>query len=138
MTASKPRGSRKPGYDGKGCRRLRPEEQRIPIAVPPLVGREVWDRARAQLARNAALSFRNTTRRDYLLRCLLACGGCGLAMHGATWPTPGGERRYYRCGAGTASGPVGRSPARGPAWAARPWSGRCGATSASCSPTPTG
>src|SRR5690242_5488058 len=98
VTASKPRGSRKPGYDGKGCRRLRPEEQWIPIAVPPLVGRELWERARAQLARNAALSFRNNTRRDYLLRCLLTCGGCGLAMHGATWPTPGGERRYYRCG----------------------------------------
>jgi site-specific DNA recombinase len=98
VAASKPRGSRKPGYDGKGCRRLRPEEQRIPIAVPPLVGRELWDRAWAQLARNAALSFRNDTRRDYLLRCLLTCGGCGLAMHGATWPTPGGERRYYRCG----------------------------------------
>src|SRR4051794_26565088 len=78
--------------------RLRPEAQWIPIAVPPLVGRELWDRARAQLARNAALSFRNDTRRDYLLRCLLTCGGCGLAMHGATWPTPGGERRYYRCG----------------------------------------
>jgi len=98
VAASKPRGSRKPGYDGKGCRRLRPAAQWIPIAVPPLVGRELWDRARAQLARNAALSFRNNTRRDYLLRCLLTCGGCGLAMHGATWPTPGGERRYYRCG----------------------------------------
>src|SRR3954470_4558635 len=98
VTASKPRGSRRPGYDGKGCRRLRPREQWIPIAVPPLVGRELWDRARAQLARNAALSFRNNTRRDYLPRCLLTCGGCGLAMHGATWPTPGGERRCYRCG----------------------------------------
>ena len=66
--------------------------------MPALVGREVWDRAQAQLARNAALSFRNNTRHDYLLRCLLTCGGCGLAMYGATRPTPGGERRYYRCG----------------------------------------
>jgi DNA invertase Pin-like site-specific DNA recombinase len=74
------------------------EEQWIPIAVPPLVGQEVWDRAQAQLARNAVLSFRNNTRRDYLLRCLLTCGGCGLAMHGTTRPTPGGGRRYYRCG----------------------------------------
>src|SRR3954467_14097463 len=98
VTAAKPRGGRGPGRGSKGCRRLRPEEQWIPIAVPPLVGREVWDRARAQLARNAALSFRNNTRRDYLLRCLLTCGGCGLAMHGATWPTPGGGRRYCRCG----------------------------------------
>jgi site-specific DNA recombinase len=98
VAAAKPRGGRGPGRGGRGCRRSRPEEQWIPIAVPPLVGRELWDRARAQLARNAVLSFRNNTRRDYLLRCLLTCGGCGLAMHGATWPTPGGGRRYYRCG----------------------------------------
>src|SRR3954453_7951277 len=78
--------------------RAAPAAQWIPIAVPPLVGREVWDRAQAQLARNAVLSFRNNTRRDYLLRCLLTCGGCGLAMVGTTRPTPGGERRYYRCG----------------------------------------
>ena len=98
VAAAEPRGGRGPGRGGRGCRRLRPEEQWIPIAVPPLVGQEVWDRAQAQLARNAVLSFRNNTRRDYLLRCLLTCGGCGLAMHGTTRPTPGGGRRYYRCG----------------------------------------
>jgi site-specific DNA recombinase len=98
VTASKPRGSRRPGYDGKGCRRLRPREQWIPIAVPPLVGQEIWDRAQAQLARNAVLSFRNNKKHDYLLRCLLTCGGCGLAMFGTTRPAAGGhERRYYRC-----------------------------------------
>src|SRR3954453_8621387 len=98
VTASKPRGSRKPGYDGKGCRRLRPREQWIPIAVPPLVGQEIWDRAQAQLARNAVLSFRNNKKHDYLLRCLMTCGGGGLAMFGPTRPSPGGhERRYYRC-----------------------------------------
>jgi site-specific DNA recombinase len=136
VAAAEPRGGRGPGRGGRGCRRLRPEEQWIPIAVPPLVGQEVWDRARAQLARNAALSFRNSKRRDYLLRCLLTCGGCGLAMHGATWPTPGGATTG--AAAGTASGPAGRSPVREPAWTARPWSGRSGATSASCSPIPTG
>ena len=98
VAAAEPRGGRGPGRGGRGCRRLRPEEQWIPIAVPPLVGQEVWDRAQAQLARNAVLSFRNNTRRDYLLRCLLTCGDCGLAMHGTTRPTPGGGRRYYRCG----------------------------------------
>jgi site-specific DNA recombinase len=98
VAAAEPRGGCGLGRGGRGCRRLRPEEQWIPIAVPPLVGQEVWDRAQAQLARNAVLSFRNNTRRDYLLRCLLTCGGCGLAMHGTTRPTPGGGRRYYRCG----------------------------------------
>ncbi len=98
VAARKPRGGRKPGYEGKGCRRLRPREQWIPIAVPPLIAQEVWDRAQAQLARNAALSFRNNKKHDYLLRCLLTCGGCGLAMFGTTRPAAGGrERRYYRC-----------------------------------------
>ncbi len=96
--ASGPRSGRKPGHGGRGCRRLRPEEQWIPIAVPPLIDRVTAERAEAQLARNAALASRNSKRRDYLLRCLLTCGGCGLAMHGTTRPTPGGGRRYYRCG----------------------------------------
>lgn len=98
VAAAKPRGGRKPGYDGKGCRRLRPREQWTPIAVPPLVGQQTWDHAQAQLARNAALSFRNNKKHDYLLRCLLTCGGCGLAMFGTTRPATGGAgRRYYRC-----------------------------------------
>jgi site-specific DNA recombinase len=98
VAARKPRGGRRPGYGGKGCRRLRPEEQWIPIAVPPLIDRATAERAAAQLARNATLASRNSKRHDYLLRCLLTCGGCGLAMVGTTRPTPGGERRYYRCG----------------------------------------
>ena len=136
VAAAEPRGCCGLGRDGRGCRRLRPEEQWIPITVPPLVGQEVWDHAQAQLARNAVLSFRNNTRRDYLLRCLLTCGGCGLAMHGTTRPTPGGATTG--AAAGTASGPAGHSLARAPAWTARLWSGRCGATSATCSPIPIG
>src|SRR4051794_322972 len=98
VAARKPRGGRRPGDGGKGCRRLRPEEQWIPIAVAPLIDQATAERAAAQLARNAALASRNSKRHDYLLRCLLTCGGCGLAMVGTTRPTPGGERRYYRCG----------------------------------------
>src|SRR5262249_32018647 len=55
--------------------------------------------ANAQLARNSALSFRNNTRNDYLLRCLLTCRTCGLAMYGVT-THDGGRRheyRYYKC-----------------------------------------
>ena len=56
-------------------------------------------RAQEQLARNAQLSFRHNTKHAYLLRCLLTCGSCGLAMfgttHSATERQP--ERRYYKC-----------------------------------------
>jgi hypothetical protein len=54
--------------------------------VPALVDQETWDRAQAQLARNAALSFRHNARHSYLLRCLLTCEVCGLAMYGVTRP----------------------------------------------------
>ncbi len=53
-----------------------------------------------QLARNSALSFRNNTRNDYLLRCLLTCRTCGLAMFGITThdgSTRRREHRYYKC-----------------------------------------
>jgi len=98
VPASEPCGGREPGRGGKGRIRLRPQEQWIPIAVPALVDRATAERAAAQLARNTALALRNNKKHDYLLRCLLTCGGCGLAMCGTTRPTPGGERRYYRCG----------------------------------------
>jgi site-specific DNA recombinase len=67
--------------------------------VPALVDQETWDRAQAQMARNALVSFRNNKKHNYLLRCLLKCGICGLAIHGCGFTrTAGGvERRYYRC-----------------------------------------
>ena len=97
VAAKKPR-PRKPTYSGVGCRRLRPKDQWIPIAVPALIDQDLWDRAQAQLARNATLSFRNNSKHDYLLRCLLTCGACGLSMHGTTRPAgKRAERLYYRC-----------------------------------------
>src|SRR5215207_2126472 len=53
----------------------------------------------AQLARNAALSVRNNARHSYLLRCLLTCEVCGLAMYGVTRPATATkpERQYYQC-----------------------------------------
>src|SRR4051812_37561024 len=81
------------------CRQLKPREQWIAIPVPAIVDQETWDRAQAQLARNAALSFRNNTKHNYLLRCLMTCATCGLAMFGRTYAARGKqpERRYYQC-----------------------------------------
>jgi site-specific DNA recombinase len=98
VAPQKPR-ARKPGYGGKGCRKLRPKDQWIAIPVPAIIDQESWDRAQAQLARNAVLSFRNNHKHNHLLRCLLTCGACGLAMHGVMRRpnSKGAERRYYRC-----------------------------------------
>ena len=81
------------------CRRPRPPEQWIAISVPPLVDQRTWDGARAALARNAAMAFRHNKKRDYMLRCLLKCGRCGLGIHGC-YSAPQGDRPgrcYYRC-----------------------------------------
>ncbi|WP_406701222.1 recombinase family protein [Singulisphaera sp. Ch08] len=72
------------------CRRPRPREEWIPIRAPALIDTSTHQDAKEQLARNSSLSFRNNTRNSYLLRCLLTCRTCGLAMFGIT--TYGGGR----------------------------------------------
>jgi site-specific DNA recombinase len=81
------------------CRKLRPRGEWIPIPVPAIIDDMTYQDASEQLARNSALSFRNNTRNDYLLRCLLTCRTCGLAMCGVTSSGAGGRRqhRYYIC-----------------------------------------
>ncbi len=95
----KPRRDRGPRGHEASCRRLKPREQWIAVAVPALVDAGTWDRAHAQLARNATLSFRNNSKHNYLLRCLLTCRTCGLAMFGRTYAATASqpERRYYQC-----------------------------------------
>ncbi len=98
VPATKPRSPRGP-RNNPGRRCLKPREQWIAIPVPALVDQGTWDRAQAQLARNAALSFRNNTRHSYLLRCLLTCEVCGLAMYGITRPASARKpvRQIYEC-----------------------------------------
>jgi site-specific DNA recombinase len=76
VPATKPRrigAQRSPRTGEATCRRLKPREQWIAIPVPSLIDLDTRDRAQEQLARNAALSFRNNTKHSYLLRCLLTC-----------------------------------------------------------------
>jgi site-specific DNA recombinase len=95
----KPRRPRGPRTAEATCRQLKPREQWIAICVPALVDTDTWDRAQAQLARNAALSFRNNSKYNYLLRCLLTCAHCGLAMFGRTYVATSSQpqRTYYQC-----------------------------------------
>ena len=81
------------------CRQRRPRDEWIPIPVPAIIDEITHQHALDQLARNSALSFRNNTRNDYLLRCLLTCRTCGLSMFGVTTSGAGGRRvhRYYMC-----------------------------------------
>ena len=82
----------------RNSRRLKPKEQWIAIPVPALVDQDTWDRAQAQLARNARLAFRNNAKHNYLLRCLMTCGTCGRSLHGRTSISGNGnEHQYYSC-----------------------------------------
>jgi len=81
------------------CRKARPREEWIAIQVPAIIEESTYQDAKSQLTLNSALSFRNNKRNDYLLRCLLTCRGCGLAMFGiTTYGKPGqAVHRYYKC-----------------------------------------
>jgi site-specific DNA recombinase len=81
------------------CRQPRPRGEWIPIRVPAIIDEPTHQDASEQLGRNSVLSFRNNTRNDYLLRCLLTCRTCGLAMYGiTTYGKPGqATHRYYKC-----------------------------------------
>ena len=96
-----PKKPRRPGRRGDiaTCRQLKPKEEWIPIPAPVIIDQAYWDRAQAQLAVNAKLSFRHNTKYSYLLRCLLTCGTCGLAMFGRTYKARArqAERRCYCC-----------------------------------------
>ncbi len=95
----KPRLPRGPHTAEASCRQPKPPAEWIPIPVPALITEDTFALAQAQLARNSALSFRHNTKYSYLLRCLLTCGVCGLAMFGITYKARGTqpERRYYDC-----------------------------------------
>ncbi len=99
VPALKPRKPKGPRSNENPCRQLRPKEEWIAIPIPAIIDEETHEKAQAQLARNAVLSFRHNVKYSYLLRCLLTCKTCGLAMSGRTEPARAShsERRYYVC-----------------------------------------
>jgi site-specific DNA recombinase len=76
---------------GESCR-LRPSDEWIGVPVPALISPERFAQAQQRLARNQQWATRNT-RGQYLLRRLLSCRWCGLAM--SVWNN--GRYVYYRC-----------------------------------------
>jgi len=97
VAPEEPKGRRARGGENT-CRVERPRKEWIPISVPAIVDKDTHRRAQDQLERNAELSFRNNKQYSYLLRCLLTCESCGLAMHGVTNKSAHQlTRRYYQC-----------------------------------------
>jgi site-specific DNA recombinase len=75
---------------------FRPKEEWIPVEIPAIIDEGMYEKAQLQLRRNGKHSKRNNKRHPYLLRGLVRCGICGLAMSG--YVNDGiGKYVYYRC-----------------------------------------
>ncbi len=75
----------KPRKVGRGKKRYaahlpRPEEEWIPMSVPPLVSEETWLKAQERLKTNFKFSLRNNKKHFFLLSRLLVCGVCGRTL----------------------------------------------------------
>jgi site-specific DNA recombinase len=71
---------------------VRPRDQWIAIAVPPVVSPATFTRARTQSEQNQRRNSGRPGHRFYLLKGLLVCA-CGRPMHGLAKH----DRRVYRC-----------------------------------------
>lgn len=77
----------------KSSRKMRPKEEWLTVAVPPIVDEDLFKRARKQLETNFALCQRNR-KNEYLLAGKIRCV-CGRSRSGEG--VANGKHRYYRC-----------------------------------------
>jgi site-specific DNA recombinase len=73
----------------------RPKEEWIPIPVPTMVTRDVFDQVQAKLSLNQQKASRNNKAHQYLLRGLVSCGICRLSAHARTLHSD--RYHYYVC-----------------------------------------
>lgn len=86
----------------KTMQRSKKQKEGRLIQVPAIVGREDFDKANRLLIENADTA-RGSRGREYLLRGLIYCGGCGRAFIGSSGNSKEG-RVYYRCSGVTNNG----------------------------------
>jgi site-specific DNA recombinase len=92
--------------DKRLLRRPREEWVRMPAEVcPAILDSELWERVQRRLATNTGATTRNQ-QRPYLLRGLIRCSVCGMAMS----PEVTGEYAYYRCCSRVSRGACGGKP----------------------------
>ena len=76
---------------------LRPREEWIGVAVPPVIDDATWARSQARHVPNARFSPRHVTPERYLLRYLVRCGECGRARQASARKTGRVYTGYYCC-----------------------------------------
>jgi site-specific DNA recombinase len=94
----------------------RPIEEQVLVSVPPIVDRETWELAQAQIEQNRQMSQRNA-RHPYPLRGHITCGACGAAIVGSF----NNGYRYYRCGRRDHYQPCGKGLANADGLETRVW-----------------
>lgn len=77
-------------------RRVPSPDRMIPIQVPTIVSRELWEAAQERLSQNKQDSRRNT-KFEYLMSKRLDCGDCHYKVHGISAKSGGKLYLYYRC-----------------------------------------
>ena len=93
---------RKGSTYGKSSRRLRPENDRIPLeglVERPVVTEEEFGWMQRRLKENQELAQKNTRLRTYLLKGMVGCAACGERYGGVTIKRRGKEYSYYVCSA---------------------------------------
>ncbi len=93
VPAKKRKSPLTPVGPGLTCKR-RPEEEWIPVSVPAIVSREIFELVTEKLSRNQKHSPRNNKSHCYLLRSLVGCGAC---KQGSNARTTWDGRSYYVC-----------------------------------------
>jgi site-specific DNA recombinase len=71
---------------------IRTKEEWVPIAIPAIIPKDIFEQVQRRFEKNRAFALRNT-RKEYLLSGLLACSKCGQRYTG--WTSRG--KAYYRC-----------------------------------------
>ena len=73
---------------------IRPKEEWIEIVVPPIVSEEIFEMVQQKMSKNKANASRNNHAHNYLLRRMVNCGHCSMAMNAI-----GGQKahNYYVC-----------------------------------------
>lgn len=80
----------------KTKRTKRDPSEWIPVAVPAIITREVWEAAQLQMKQNQNYSSRRA-QHDYLVRSVIRCACCGYAMIGMKSSKPNHTYHHYGC-----------------------------------------
>ncbi|MBI1879323.1 MAG: recombinase family protein [Chloroflexi bacterium] len=85
------------GKRNNAAKTYKPKNETIPVSVPAIVSREIWEAAQERLEQNKVNSKRNRKAGRYLLATRVTCGVCHYKMVGVTTQDRGKMYTYYAC-----------------------------------------